>query len=39
MAKIAESQTLILAKFAGTPEPNPVADMKMMRIEEYRKYT
>ena len=34
MAKIAESQTLILAKFAGKPEPNPVADMKMMRSTE-----
>ena len=32
--KIAESQTLILAKFAGKPEPNPVADMKMMRSTE-----
>ena len=31
MAKIVESQTLILAKFAGKLEPNPVADMKMMR--------
>ena len=28
---IAESQTLILAKFAGKPEPNPIADLKMMR--------
>ena len=34
MAKIAESQTLILEKFAGKPEPNPVADLKMMRNKE-----
>ena len=31
LGKIAESQTLILAKFAGKPEPNPVADLKMVR--------
>ena len=31
MGKIAESQTLILAKFAGKPEPNPIAGVKMMR--------
>ena len=31
MAKIAESQTLILAKFVGKPEPNPVVDLKMIR--------
>ena len=31
LGKIAESQTLILAKFAGKPEPNPIADVKMMR--------
>ena len=31
LEKIAESQTLILAKFAGKPEPNPVEDLKMMR--------
>ena len=34
LGKIAESQTLILAKFAGQPEPNPVADLKMMRVED-----
>ena len=34
LGKIAESQTLILAKFAGKPEPNPVADLKMMRVED-----
>ena len=34
VAKIAESQTLILAKFAGKPEPNPVEDVKMMRSSE-----
>ena len=34
LGKIAESQTLILAKFAGKTEPNPVADMKMMRVED-----
>ena len=31
MAKIAQSQTLILTQFAGKPEPNPVEDLKMMR--------
>ena len=31
VAKIAESQTLILAKFAGKPEPNPVEEVKMVR--------
>jgi hypothetical protein len=31
VAKIVESQTLILAKFAGKPKPNPVEDVKMMR--------
>ena len=34
LGKIAESQTLILAKFAGKPEPNPVADLKMMRVKD-----
>ena len=34
VSKIAESQTLILAKFAGKPEPNPVEDVKMMRSSE-----
>ena len=33
LGKIAESQTIILARFAGKPEPNPVEDLKMMRIE------
>ena len=34
VAKIAESQTLILAKFAGKPEPNPIKNVKMMRSDE-----
>ena len=34
VAKITESQTLILAKFAGKPEPNLVEDVKMMRSSE-----
>jgi hypothetical protein len=34
LGKIAESQTIILARFAGKPEPNPVEDLKMMRIEK-----
>ena len=34
MGKIAESQTMILARFAGKPEPYPVEDLKMMRVEE-----
>ncbi|KAK1613642.1 hypothetical protein QYE76_019159 [Lolium multiflorum] len=33
LGKIAESQTLIIATFAGKPEPNPVEDLKMMRVE------
>ncbi|KAK1608094.1 hypothetical protein QYE76_031767 [Lolium multiflorum] len=33
LGKIAESQTIILARFACKPEPNPVEDLKMMRIE------
>jgi hypothetical protein len=33
LGKIAESQTLILATFVGKPEPNPVEDLKMMRVE------
>jgi hypothetical protein len=32
LGKIAESQTLILARFA--PEPNPVEELKMIRVEE-----
>ena len=31
VAKVAESRTLILSKFAGKPEPNPVKYVKMMR--------
>ena len=31
IAKIAESETLIVAKFAGKPEPNPVEEVKMVR--------
>ena len=34
VAKIAESQTLILAKFAGKPEPNLVEEVKMARSNE-----
>ena len=34
VAKIAETQTLILAKFAGKLEPNPVEDVKMVRSNE-----
>ena len=30
-AKIAESQTLILAKFAGKPEPNQIEEVKLVR--------
>ena len=33
LGKIVESQTLILARFAGKPKPNPVEDLKMMRVE------
>ncbi|KAK1680875.1 hypothetical protein QYE76_041723 [Lolium multiflorum] len=33
LGKIAESQTIILARFADKPEPNPVEDLKMIRIE------
>ena len=33
LGKIAESQTLILEKFAGKAEPNPTASVKMMRVE------
>ena len=31
LGKIDESQTLILTKFEGKPEPNPVVDLKMTR--------
>jgi hypothetical protein len=34
LGMIAESQTLILARFAGKPGPNPVEDLKMMRVED-----
>jgi hypothetical protein len=33
LCKIAESQTIILARFAGKPEPNTVEDPKMMIIK------
>jgi hypothetical protein len=33
LAKIAESQTIIRAKFAVKPEPNPVEDLKMTRTD------
>jgi hypothetical protein len=33
LGKIAESQTIILARFAGKPEPNPVEDLKMVTVE------
>jgi hypothetical protein len=32
--KIAESQTLILARFVGKLEPNPVEELKMMRVHD-----
>ena len=34
VAKIAEIQTLIFAKFAGKPKPNPVEEVKMVRSNE-----
>jgi hypothetical protein len=34
LGKIVESQTIILAIFAGQPKPNHVEDLKMMRIKE-----
>ena len=34
VAKFPETQTLILAKFASKPEPNPVEELKMMRSNE-----
>uniref|UniRef100_A0A8R7P0D4 Aspartic peptidase DDI1-type domain-containing protein n=1 Tax=Triticum urartu TaxID=4572 RepID=A0A8R7P0D4_TRIUA len=34
VAKVAESRTLILSKFAGKSEPNPVEDVKMVRSNE-----
>ena len=33
LSKITESQNLILAKFVGKAEPNPVEDIKMIRIQ------
>ena len=33
LGKITESQTLILAKFAGKAEPNRVEDLKMIKIK------
>jgi hypothetical protein len=30
LGEIAQSQTIILARFVGKPEPNPVEDLKMM---------
>ena len=33
LGKITESQTLILAKFAGKAEPNPVEDLKMIKVQ------
>ena len=33
LGKVTESQTLILAKFAGKGESNPVEDLKMIRIQ------
>jgi hypothetical protein len=34
LGKIVESQTLILERFAGNPEPNPVEELKMMRGDD-----
>jgi hypothetical protein len=34
LGKIAESQTLILARFAGKLEPNSVEEIKMMRVND-----
>ena len=34
VAKIAESQTLILAKLAHKPEPSPIEEVKMVRTNE-----
>jgi hypothetical protein len=33
LGKIVESKTIILARFAGKPEPNTVEDLKMMIIK------
>jgi hypothetical protein len=34
LGKIAESQTLILARFTEKPKPNPVEEHKMMRVDD-----
>jgi hypothetical protein len=34
LGKIAKGQTLILAIFAGKPEPNQVEELKMMRVDD-----
>jgi hypothetical protein len=34
LGKIAESQTLILARFAGKPEPKLVEEVKMMKVDD-----
>jgi hypothetical protein len=34
LGKIAESQTPILARFAGKPKPNLVEELKMMRVDD-----
>jgi hypothetical protein len=34
LGKIAASQTLILAMFAGRPKPKPVKELKTMRVED-----
>ena len=33
LGKITESQTLILAKFIGKAEPNPVEDLKKIKVQ------
>jgi hypothetical protein len=32
--KIVESKTIILARFAAKPEPNPVEDLNIMRVKQ-----
>jgi hypothetical protein len=34
LGKIAESQTLILARFAEKPKPNLVEELKMMKVDD-----
>ena len=34
LGKITESHTLILAKYAGKAEPNPVEDLKMIKVQK-----